>query len=188
MNPSENFPNGKLSRSLKGAYSLLEEGGMDQSKVHTSLCVRTLRCPWTKDHVSVHQTRLMLWKTFWVSKHSCTGCLQPNILNLMFVLLWSWTPKLIYYSAGGAPEEGYLWLEHGGLSLCWRLRLSRSRTHSQRRGGGDFQLWPSRAPSRPENPLCNTSRHSIGKSPLAISLIVEHAIYSVITTKRVSTC
>ena len=40
MNPSENFPNGKLSRSLKGAYSLLEEGGMDQAKVLTSLSTR----------------------------------------------------------------------------------------------------------------------------------------------------
>lgn len=33
MIPSENFPSGKLSRSLKGAYMLLEEGGMTRSKV-----------------------------------------------------------------------------------------------------------------------------------------------------------
>lgn len=33
MTTSENFPVGKLSRSLKGAYVLIEEGGMDMAKV-----------------------------------------------------------------------------------------------------------------------------------------------------------
>lgn len=41
MTTSENFPVGKLSRSLKGAFVLIEEGGVDEAKVgrhtlHTS--------------------------------------------------------------------------------------------------------------------------------------------------------
>lgn len=43
MTTSENFPVGKLSRSLKGAYILIAEGGLDMAKVSApSACIHRI--------------------------------------------------------------------------------------------------------------------------------------------------
>ena len=44
MTPSENFPYGKLSRSLKGAFNLLVNDGMELIKVSTPALNPILKC------------------------------------------------------------------------------------------------------------------------------------------------